>query len=401
MNIAIVQPVVSLSGAGTVVMGLGKDLLDQGHNVHIITCKIEPPIPKEFSSLPYIHPEKIPMDNSRLKYTLIADALSTIPILRKELSKIIDNCDIINPHTYPSYLAATYFAHKKPIVWTCNEIWPDYLNLFIGEDFLHTLNRKVTSIMLRPFDTVIVKKHIHVILVLSKWMKQRIKQVYDKEAIIIRTPINNVFLENGDPSMAITKYGLENKFVILQVGWIQGEKNPFSSLYATYLVAKKIPNVVLIYAGPGHMRKCIEDEAAQLGIKDKVLFTGLISQNELRDLYAACNVNLFVPLKHAWGLVPFEALAQGKISIVSSNTGAAEVIMDNDIGIVTDPTPQKIAEHILRIYKNPDSFEDKVKRGQEFVRKELTRVAYAKKMIKVFENVLAGKFIDSINRRNF
>jgi glycosyltransferase involved in cell wall biosynthesis len=387
MRIAIVQPVVSLSGAGIVVMGLGKDLLDQGHDVHIVTWEIKPPIPKEFSSLPYIHPKRVPVHYPKRGHTLITDVLSIIPSLRKELSNIIDSCDIINPHTYPSYLAVASFAHKKPIVWSCNEIWSDYLNLFIGENFLRTLNKKVTSIVLRPFEISIVKKYIHVILVLSRWMKQRVKQVFGKEALIIRTPINNVFLEKGDPSAARTKYGLENKFVVLQVGWLHGEKNPLASLYATYLVAKKIPNVMLVYAGPGYLKGYIENEAARLGIKDKILFTGLISQNELRDLYAACDVNLFIPLKHAWGLVPFEALAQGKISIVSPNTGAAELILDNDIGIVTDPTPQKIAEHILRIYKNPDSFEDKAKRGREFVKKELTRAVYTKKMIKVFENV--------------
>jgi glycosyltransferase involved in cell wall biosynthesis len=395
MRIAIVQPTVSLSGAGIVVMGLGKDLLAQGHDVHIITWEIKPPIPKEFSSLPYIYPKKVLIRNTFLKHTLIADVVSIIPFLRKELSNIINNYDIINPHTYPSYLAAAFFAYKKPVVWTCNEIWPDYLNLFIGENFLRMLNKKITSTLVRPFDINIVKKYIHVILVLSRWMKQRVKQVYDKEAVIIRTPVNNVFLEKGNPSSAITKYRLENKFIVLHAGWIHGEKNPLTSLYATYLAAKKIPNIVLIFAGPGHMRGYIEKKAAQLGIKDKVLFTGLISQEELRDLYAACNVNLFIPSKHAWGLVPFEALAQGKISIVSSNTGAAELILDYDIGIVTDPIPKKIAEHIIRIYKNPDSFEDKVKLGQEFVKKELTRATYVKKMIKIFEDVLAGRKITS------
>jgi glycosyltransferase involved in cell wall biosynthesis len=66
--------------------------------------------------------------------------------------------------------------------------------------------------------------------------------------------------------------------------------------------------------------------AARLRITHRVRFLGRRSQSELPGLYSAGDVLLLPSRNDAWGLPPIEAMVSGGIPIVSSYTGASEVI---------------------------------------------------------------------------
>ena len=74
--------------------------------------------------------------------------------------------------------------------------------------------------------------------------------------------------------------------------------------------------------------------AARLGIADRVRFLGRRPHAELPDFYSAGDVLLLPSENDAWGLPPIEAMAAGRVPVVSSFTGCSEAIEHGANGYV-------------------------------------------------------------------
>lgn len=398
MNITLVHPTMFLGGAEIVVARLAEDLQKMGHKVNLAVTEIESESPLgNYASLKCVVSENRLVKSvsqklrKKLGPNILSETMYEIPTLRNMIASTLNRCDVINPHGYPSYWASAFFSDKRPIVWNCNEVYPEFLRLFRDSSCAGLLRGSkylFRASLIKPVDTYIVKRYIDIIVVLSELNRQRVKKQYGRDSLIVRSPVDDLFFEKCEPSAVISKYKLENSFVVLQVGWLQSEKRPLATLLAAKLLVKRIPNLKVVFAGEGPQRAYLMMKANELDINENVVFTGLASQRDIHKLYHACDVNVFPVLEHSWGLTPFEALASGRVSVVSSRTGAAELIGPNDIGVVVYPTPNNLAEAIFDIYKHPRKCEEKVTRGREFVEKHLKREIYAQKMIEVYEKAL-------------
>ena len=128
-------------------------------------------------------------------------------------------------------------------------------------------------------------------------------------------------------------------------------------------------------------------EAVKSGIANSVRFLGGRDPEEVRDLYSTCDVNLFPPVNQSWGLTPFEALCAEKVSIVSSDCGAAELLAEQRIGVVCEPTAEAFAASILEVHRHPGKYRAMARRGRRFVAKNLTWGQYAEKVLKLMDDV--------------
>jgi len=398
MNVTIVHPRVFLGGAEIVVARLAEDLQNMGHKVNLAVTEIDPEGHLgNCSGLKCVTSENrlVKSVSKKLRQKLgpniISETVYEIPTLRDMITGTLDRCDVINPHGYPSYWACACFADKRPIVWNCNEVYPEFLRSFRDPSLLRRIKYSLRASLIEPLDTYIVRRYIDIVVVLSELNRQRVKEHYGRDCLIVRSPVDDLFFEKCETSAVVSKYELMNSFVVLQVGWLQSEKRPVTTLIATRLLVKKIPNLKTVFAGGGPQHAYLVRKAYELGIRKNIVFTDSVSQQDVRQLYHACDVNVFPALEHSWGLTPFEALASGRISVVSSRTGAAELIGPNDVGVVVYPTPRNLAEAIYDIYSHREKYEDKLARGRELVEKRLRRKIYARKMIEIYKKAVDEK----------
>jgi 1,4-alpha-glucan branching enzyme len=184
--------------------------------------------------------------------------------------------------------------------------------------------------------------------------------------------------------------GLNGHFVLLVVGKLHPQKNQAVCIDALRSILPNIPHAILLLAGSGPMESEHRNRARELGISEKVRFLGTVESHSIRDLYSACDVNLLPAVNQSWGLTPFEALSAGRLSIVSSDTGAAEIISEHDIGIVSDPTSGQFAEAILRFHQNPDKYAPKADKGRNFVQESLGWDQYAERVSEILLSVYGG-----------
>ena len=131
-------------------------------------------------------------------------------------------------------------------------------------------------------------------------------------------------------------------------------------------LAKCKTPVMAVLAGSGGMRSQWEALAEQLGIADRIRFTGAISREEMLEHYARCSAVFFGPLDEDYGYVTLEAMLSSKPVITCSDSGGPlEFVRDKETGFVTDPDPDAIADSLERLLSNPQLAQDMGRNGLE------------------------------------
>lgn len=117
------------------------------------------------------------------------------------------------------------------------------------------------------------------------------------------------------------KLGVENQFVIGNVGRLCYQKNQTFLLDVLVEVLKRRPESCLLLVGDGDERQMLEEKATSLGIREHVIFYGVTK--EVERLFWAMDVFAFPSLFEGLGIVAVEAQATG-LPVVCSEYVPAE-----------------------------------------------------------------------------
>ena len=129
----------------------------------------------------------------------------------------------------------------------------------------------------------------------------------------------------------------DNKF-ILYTGTIEPRKNLITLFNAFKLLVSNpgYKDLRLVLAGKfGWKYNNILLHPKEIGIKDKVLFLGYISEETLLYLYNLCEFFVYPSWYEGFGIPPLEAMSCGTIPLVSNSSSLPEVV--GDCGLLFDP----------------------------------------------------------------
>lgn len=127
----------------------------------------------------------------------------------------------------------------------------------------------------------------------------------------------------GDQLSALKKAG--NK-IVLFVGRLTLQKGPDYFVRMAKRVLEYRKNVYFVVAGAGDMDRKIMQEAAYLGISDRVLFTGFLRDEELARTYRAADLFVMPSVSEPFGITPLEALLHGTPVLISKQSGVSEIL---------------------------------------------------------------------------
>jgi glycosyltransferase involved in cell wall biosynthesis len=109
----------------------------------------------------------------------------------------------------------------------------------------------------------------------------------------------------------------------------------------------------LIVVGDGSHRRAIEREAEDLGIRDRVTFTGAVEDDDLVGLYRDALCLVYVPFDEDYGLATLEGfLAEKPVVTARDSGGTLEFVRDDENGYVVEPEPEAIAAAVARLDAN-------------------------------------------------
>lgn len=146
---------------------------------------------------------------------------------------------------------------------------------------------------------------------------------------------NGVDLERfhpEEPSLARKKLSLpDDRKILLSVGHLVERKGHHIAIEA---LGKLPENVFLVIAGSGPERQYLEGLASELGVTDKVRFTGQLENSELRSWYSAADALVLCSSREGWANVLLESMACGTPVIATNIWGTPEVVSCREGGLL-------------------------------------------------------------------
>jgi glycosyltransferase involved in cell wall biosynthesis len=121
------------------------------------------------------------------------------------------------------------------------------------------------------------------------------------------------------------KRGVEDKIVIF-LGRITFQKGPEYFIEAANKVLKRLPNVRFVMAGNGDLLNRSIRRVAKLGIADKFHFTGFLRGDDVKRMFSYSDVYVMPSVSEPFGISPLEAMKSNVPTIISKQSGVAEVL---------------------------------------------------------------------------
>jgi glycosyltransferase involved in cell wall biosynthesis len=144
--------------------------------------------------------------------------------------------------------------------------------------------------------------------------------------------------------------------LVVQVSWIRPEKGLRDLLEAARLVLARNPDVHFAFIGEGPHREQYTQQTREMGLEDRVTWTGLVMDPVAEGGYDAADVVCQVSRwQEAFGWTIVEAMSRRK-PLVATRVGAIpELVEDGETGFLVSPgDSNSIAEKILRLLQDRD-----------------------------------------------
>jgi glycosyltransferase involved in cell wall biosynthesis len=242
----------------------------------------------------------------------LLEEINNYSIVAGVIARTIDT-DIIHSHDWLTYPAG---IHAKGITGK-----PLILHVH-ATDFDRSrgnVNPQVYAIEKDGMD------HSDHIITVSNLTRSTVIEKYHQDPRKVTTVHNAVEPLKSEIEHIQPKKGTKDK-VITFLGRITMQKGPEYFVEAAARVLKKANHVRFIMAGSGDMMNQMIRLVAQRNISDKFHFTGFMKGNQVYEVLKSSDVYVMPSVSEPFGISPLEAMQCGIPSIISKQSGCAEIL---------------------------------------------------------------------------
>jgi glycosyltransferase involved in cell wall biosynthesis len=173
----------------------------------------------------------------------------------------------------------------------------------------------------------------------------------------------------AEAEAACRPFGLEPEdVVVLVVARMDPAKAQDRVIRAVARLARRYPRLRLVLIGNGSFSSSaggvglsksavwqarLREEAKELHIAEKVLFTGHVPQHLLDCFYERCAFTVLPSVNEGFGLVVVESWLHRRPTLITDRAGVAELIEDGQNGLLFDPEdPSALTRQMERLLKS-------------------------------------------------
>lgn len=136
--------------------------------------------------------------------------------------------------------------------------------------------------------------------------------------------VHNAVDFQGSEDVEVSR-GVPEKIVTF-LGRITFQKGPEYFIEAANKVLKRYPNVRFVMAGSGDLLNRAIRRVAKLGISTHFHFTGFLNGKDVQRMFAYSDVYVMPSVSEPFGISPLEAMKANVPTIISKQSGVAEVL---------------------------------------------------------------------------
>lgn len=327
--------------------------------------------------------DDMPEETANFKYKVISGR--GLWIITKLIPYLLTNTDKVDIFFSPSHYVPVFTTIPK----VCSIMDLGYL------DFSEQFTKKVFW-QLRLWTAISIFVSKGVIAISKSTMKDIVRHYpsavgkvevaylgYDEERF-------NVKVSDLDVRRIKSKYSIVDDYV-LYLGTLKPSKNIDGLVSAFANIADGLGNTKLVIAGKkGWLYKNIFDKVDELGMKDKIIFTDFVSEEDKPALIRGSKVFVLPSFWEGFGLDVLSAMACG-VPVVASNVGSLPEVVGSAGELVDPYSIDSIANGVKKVLSmTKNDYNRLVLKGLEQVKK-FSWAGTAQETIRILENVYHRK----------
>jgi len=201
------------------------------------------------------------------------------------------------------------------------------------------------------------------------------------------------FLESQNDPAFRSKFGLpKNAFIIGKIGRLAPLKGHADLFRAFQALLPQVPEARLLVIGDGPLRNELENQARTLGIRDKILFIGLVQPSEVARYVGILDCLAHLSHREALSRALPQALAAAKPVIAYDFDGADEVCLHGETGfLVKTGYVSAVTRHLLELARDPTLRERLGRRGQQLVKDEFPVEKMIEQLYQLYQRLLSAQ----------
>lgn len=282
--------------------------------------------------------------------------------------------------------------HRVPVVYEVRAFWEDAAvdhGTSTAAGIRYRLSRALETHVLRRADAVTV---------ICEGLRKEIvaRRISAERITVIPNAVDLVHFQGRrqrDPMLA-RRIGVGSGPMLGFIGSFYAYEGISVFLDALLVLLKEYPKVRAVLVGGGPQEKELRERAIDLGLSDKVVFTGRVPHGEVQRYYDLVDVfvypririrltELVTPLK------PLEAMAQEAIVVASDVGGHRELIEDGKTGVLFEAgNPRALARALSGVLRKPESWQSFGRRAREFVETSRTWRVSVERYLGVYQSIL-------------
>ncbi len=163
---------------------------------------------------------------------------------------------------------------------------------------------------------------------------------------------------DATPLAALEPKPLATPIRLAAVSRLAPNKRVDHVIRAVKILLQRGADIRLSVVGTGEVETALRQLAANLGVADKIEFTGRLDEQEKDDCLRRAHFLVHTSVREGWGLNVIEANAMGTPAVVYPVGGLVDSTLDNETGLVTrDETPEAVADAVLTIIRSPEKYD--------------------------------------------
>ena len=366
------------NGVVTSVMNLRDELMAKGHEVRILTLSDNMKSRREgdvyyIRSVPCrVYPNvRVP---TSFRHKLIYELIEWSP-------------DVI--HSQCEFFSFQYALRISkhtgaPIVHTYHTLYEQYVAYLIpGKRLGNTVVRMFSRRRLKKVDRVIAPTH----------KVEDALHSYGVNKIIDVVP-SGIALAQHQKRMTEEKRAAKrealgissDKNVLVNLGRLGTEKNIGELIELFARAAEKNDSLVFLIVGDGPAREELEHKAKELGVEDKVIFTGMVDPASVQEYYQLGDLFVSASTSETQGLTYVEAAANGLPLLCRKDRCLDDVIIEGENGYEYT-SAEEFLEEIANITLDPEWRKIAGKKSEE-IAAAFDKSSFGEAVEKVYESVL-------------
>ncbi len=185
------------------------------------------------------------------------------------------------------------------------------------------------------------------------------------------------------------RYGIsEDAVVLITIARLFMLKGHDYIIESAKTLSKQYKNAVWLFVGDGNLSEHYKKQVCQLGLADRIKFTGLLSPKEIPLAIASSDILVHCSLREGLARALPQAMLCGKPAISFDVDGAREVVNENTGRLIEPKNVEQLTKACAELIENKDLRDKLGAAGRESVKRKFAPQTMVDTIEAVYQKLL-------------